>query len=286
MVLRALDDVRGVLAEEDRVEEDPVRDPVHGLHGLFFAADLGRVEHDRDPLGPDAAQRLDGEAVREVEVVHGRERGGGLGAARRVVAVAVAEVRRAPRLVEGPPGVDAVGEAGADDRGVVAEALGGLALGPAAAVLKGLREVPVVERRHRLDAGLDELVDEPVVEVEALGVGRSGAVGLDARPGDGEAVGVDAEGLHEGDVLVDPVVVVAGHGAGLAAPGLAGGRREGVPNGLAPAVLGRRALDLVGGRGGSPQEALGKGQLRHRYAPFANYSAVTSVTAVGCRAPE
>ena len=35
---------------------------------------------------------------------------------------------------------------------------------PAAVVLERLRQVPVVERDHRLDPGLEEAVDEPVVE--------------------------------------------------------------------------------------------------------------------------
>ena len=61
---------------------------------------------------------------------------------------------------------------------------------PAAVVLERLRQVPVVERDHRLDAGREQLVDEPVVEREPLGVGPALAGRLDPRPRDREAVAV------------------------------------------------------------------------------------------------
>ena len=106
----------------------------------------------------------------------------------RVHAAAVAQVGRAPRLVERGPGADPVAEAGVHDLGVLGEGLGGLPVGPAAPVLQGLRQVPVVERDDRVDALAEQLVGQPVVEVQAAGVDRAGAVGLDPRPGDREPV--------------------------------------------------------------------------------------------------
>ena len=61
---------------------------------------------------------------------------------------------------------DAVAEPAGDRLGVLDERLGGRARRPAAGVLERLRQVPVVERRERLDAVREQLVDEPVVEVE------------------------------------------------------------------------------------------------------------------------
>ncbi len=60
--------------------------------------------------------------------------------------------------------VDAVAEAFGDGGGVRGEVFGGVAFGPAAAVLEGLGQVPVVEGDRRGDAGVEEPVDEPVVE--------------------------------------------------------------------------------------------------------------------------
>ena len=47
--------------------------------------------------------------------------------------------------------------------GVVGEAPGGVALGPAAALFERLRQVPVVERREGADAGGEQRVDEAAV---------------------------------------------------------------------------------------------------------------------------
>ena len=52
-------------------------------------------------------------------------------------------------------------------RRVVGESPGGVASGPAAAILERLRQVPVVETRPRLDAGFEQRIDQPIVEVEA-----------------------------------------------------------------------------------------------------------------------
>src|SRR4051812_48614787 len=55
------------------------------------------------------------------------------------------------------------------------------------------------------------------------------------------------------------MVVVIGDVAGLTVMGLALPVRERVPYGRTLAVLVRRSLDLVGRRGGAPQEPFGKG---------------------------
>src|SRR5256886_16438748 len=78
--------------------------------------------------------------------------------------------------------------------------------------------------------------------------------GLDARTGDGEAVGAQPERGEQGHVLAVAVVGVAGDVAGVAAADLSWRVAEGVPHRGAPAVGGRRSLDLVGGRRCSPGE--------------------------------
>ena len=130
--------------------------------------------------------------------------------------------------------------------------------GPAAAILERLRQVPVVERDERLDAVREQLVDEAVVEVEAGGVHAAAALGEDPRPRDREAVGVETERAHQADVVAIAVVGVARDAAVVAVEDLPGRRREAVPDALAAAVLGHRALDLVGGGRGAPDEPVGK----------------------------
>lgn len=72
---------------------------------------------------------------------------------------------------------------------VVDEALAGLAVVPATGILQRLRQVPVVERWHGLDAALQQRIDQPRVMVEAGGIRRAAPIGLDPRPRDREAVG-------------------------------------------------------------------------------------------------
>ena len=176
----------------------------------------------------------------------------------RVAADGVADEGRHPRLVERRPVLDAVVQPVVDRRGVLGEALGRVALGPAAAVLQRLREVPVVERDPRADALGEQRLDQPHVEVQALLVERPAAVGLQARPGEREAVPADPEVGHQGDVLLVAVVVVVGDVARVAVLHLAGGVRERVPDRRLAAVLVDGALDLVARGRGAPGEAVGE----------------------------
>ena len=67
---------------------------------------------------------------------------------------------------------DPVAQLRADIAGVVGKGFRRFGRLPAAdAVLQRLRQIPVIERRVRLDAVGEQLVDQAVVEREPLGVG-------------------------------------------------------------------------------------------------------------------
>ena len=221
--------------------------------GVFGEADFGAG------LGV-GADGLDSEAVGEHGVMAdlvdaaGRELETG-----GVAAVAVADVDEGAHLVEGHEVLDAIGEMLGDVAGVGGEGFGGVAGLPAAFVFEGLGQIPVEEGAVGLNVVGEQFVDEAVVEVEALGVGCAGALRIDARPGDGEAVGLEAEGLHESDVFFVAMVVIVGDVAGVSVVGLAGGVGEGVPDGGAATVFVDCAFDLIGGGGGAPEEAFRKG---------------------------
>ena len=55
---------------------------------------------------------------------------------------------------------------------VLGEPLGDVAIQPAAAVVERRRQVPVIERDRRLDALLEQRVDQAVVEVEPCALTR------------------------------------------------------------------------------------------------------------------
>ena len=79
---------------------------------------------------------------------------------------------------------------------------------------------------------------------------------LDAAPLDGEAVGVVAQLLGQGEVLLEAVVVVAGDAGDAAVVDVAALLFPGPP-----VVLGAVALHLVGGGGAAPVEACGEADV-------------------------
>ncbi len=169
--------------------------------------------------------------------------------ARRMPAFEMADHGGAEGLVDGDPLGHHVAEAIEHRLGVVTEVADHGAAGPAAPVLQWLRQVPVVERDHRLDTPGVQAVHQPPVEVEALLADRPGAVGDDPRPRDGEPVGGQAQLREQIEVFLEPVIVIAGDVTGVAVCHRAGHPAECVPDRPSPAVFVRGALDLVrGGR--------------------------------------
>ena len=243
-----------VAPQQHGLEEHPVPQRVEELGGPDVGLVLGRRPHRRVVVGaphalrPRRAQRDRPASVGEQQVVGDVQRVEHQLPPRGVDADGVPEHRGDVGLVDRHPVGDAIGETLGHDRGVLLEPVDGAAVEPAAVVLERLGQVPVVERGHRVDPGGQQLVDEPVVEVQARGVDGSATVGLDPRPGDGEAVVPGAELLHQPDVLDVAVVVTRGGRARGAVPHHAGGGGEGVPD-RRPAAL-CRTLDLVrrGGR--------------------------------------
>ena len=178
----------------------------------------------------------------------------------RVAPLVVADERRHPGLIEGHPVVDPVAEHFECRAGEVGETARGVATGPAAvAILERLRQVPVVERRHRADATLEKAVDKPLVEVEAGLVAPPIAIGKQARPGDAEAVRRQAEVGHQVDVRLESTVVVVCDVAGRPVFDVARRVAEPVPDRLAPTVGADAPFDLVTGRRRAPQEARREG---------------------------
>jgi hypothetical protein len=170
----------------------------------------------------------------------------------------IARIGERAELVDGEDVLHAVGELVGDISGVLSEGFGRVARLPATLVLQRLRQVPMVQRGERLDAGSLQLIDETVVEIDALRIGLAGSLRKNAGPGDGEPVGFRADVLHQRDVFLVTVIVVVGDIAGVAVSDVAGRVRVSVPDRLALAVLVPRAFDLVSRGGGAPIETVGE----------------------------
>ena len=130
---------------------------------------------------------------------------------------------------------------------------------PAAdAVLQRLRQIPVIQRRVGFDAVFQELIDQPVVEIEPLGIRSAAAFRKHPRPRDRKSIGLDAEIPDQADVFLVAMVVIVGAVGVAAVLDLARRVRESVPDRTAAAVFVDGAFDLIGRRGGAPDEIFRK----------------------------
>src|SRR5215208_3301861 len=94
----------------------------------------------------------------------------------RMTTKAIAKIDEHPEFIHGEPVVNAVGQVRGDVAGVVTKRLCCVARFPAPAlVLQRLWEVPVIQCRERANAIREQLVDESIVEVQALWIRRSSA---------------------------------------------------------------------------------------------------------------
>ena len=169
-------------------------------------------------------------------------------------------------FVERAPQGDNVSERLEHEPRVFGEPVHDVAVQEAAAVLQFLRQVPVVQRGVGREAQLQHLVDGALVEVNALLIDPSRAVGHYPRPGKREAVGIDAQAAHHRELLRVFVVIVAGNIRGLSPVYFARGAGKNVPYLSAFAVLERRAFDLRRRGGNAPLEPFREimsGQFRH-----------------------
>src|SRR5664280_29186 len=158
-------------------------------------------------------------------------------------AEAEAKQREDRRLVEGGEALDPVAVAGRYKGGVVGEPSDTVSCRPAAEIVERLRHVPVVEAPPRLDAGFEDRVEQAVVERQPRLIRCPASLRQHARPGDRKPVRLNAEPLHEADVLEIAMVVIAGDVAGVVVGDLALLAMR-IPDTEPAAVFAHRALDL------------------------------------------
>ena len=92
---------------------------------------------------------------------------------------------------------------------------------PAALFFQRLGQVPVIQSYIRLDPGFQQSIHKGIVIGKAFLVPVCAAVGGNAGPCHGKAVGFQVHGLQQCKVLFPAVVAVAGNVTGLAPVGAA-----------------------------------------------------------------
>ncbi len=174
----------------------------------------------------------------------------------RLLETSIPDVDERMELVHREEVRDPVAELLGDEPGVVRERLGGVSGSPPSTVLQRLWQVPVVQRRERLDPRREQLVDQAAVEVDAGRVRLADAVREDPWPGDREPVRIDAQLSHERDILAIAMVVIVRDVPGITVADLPGSVGVGVPDRRTLPVLPSRALDLIRGGRHAPPEPL------------------------------
>src|SRR3984957_19804914 len=164
-----------------------------------------------------------------------------------------------PRFVVCEKRAHTIAEMPRDQRSIVRESLCGVPIGPTAVlVLQRRRQIPVIQRRKRLNVAFEQAVNEPVIELQATAVDGTVTGRLDSGPGNGKAISLDAERRDQVQVRFQAVVVIAGDLAVGAVRRRAWAEAELVPDGGALAVGARRAFDLESAARDPPQEILWK----------------------------
>ena len=173
-------------------------------------------------------------------------------------AAAVAQPHAALRLIEGKivphPPLKVCGDCG----GIPGKGFCRIGIQPAALVLQGLRQIPVVERDIGLDPCRKQRIDQPVIPGKARRVDCPCALREDARPGNREPVRLQMHLFHQCNILCPAVVAVAGDIPGIAVPCFARRMAEGIPDGQSPATLLYCTLDLIGCGCRAPDEIFRK----------------------------
>ena len=171
---------------------------------------------------------------------------------------AVAQGHGALGFVQGEIVPDPALKMPGDHFGIAAEGLGGVSIAPAATVLQGLGQLPVVQGQVGENARIQTAVYQPVIVPKPRFVPVSVPQGIHSGPADGEAIGLHPKFFQQGQVLLRTAVAVAGNVAGVAVGDGSGNVTEPVPDALAASVGGGASFYLVGAGCGAPEKVFGE----------------------------
>ena len=131
-------------------------------------------------------------------------------APRSMRAFQITQIDNGGGFVEQHPIGNAVAERARDNVHVVSKTRSRIAIGPAPGIFQGLRQIPVVERYKRADSRFQQGINEAAVVIDAFEIRRAGPGGLNARPGNREAVTVQIHRAHKRDVFAPAMIGIAG----------------------------------------------------------------------------
>ena len=185
---------------------------------------------------------------------------------RGVLSGAVAHFYDAGRLVEGEPLMYPAFEVLCHLCGIACKRACRFLTAPAALFFQRLGQVPVIQSYIRLDPGFQQSIHKGIVIGKAFLVPVCAAVGGNAGPCHGKAVGFQVHGLQQCKVLFPAVVAVAGNVTGLAPVGAARCVGKNIPDAQSLTALCGTAFDLIGRCCSTPDKFFWK--FSHNSFPF------------------
>ena len=142
--------------------------------------------------------------------------------------------------------------------GIVSESIGRLAIDPAARFFQRLGVIPVVKRDKGCDVGLEQAVDQSIVEGQACLVDLAPTGGHHPGPAYAQSIGSEIQRLHQFHIDSPSVIVVASHVARFAGEYLPLRMGKPIPDTFAFAIGIPGAFNLIRCRRRAPQKILGE----------------------------
>ena len=130
---------------------------------------------------------------------------------RRFAAVAVSQIGKATNLIQRNPVFHFPVKRPHHRVGIFLKSRDRDGTHPPAAILQRLRQIPMEKSNPRSDPGLRHRIEQPVIKIEPRLIQRAIALRINPRPRQGQPVIPDAELTHQRKILLEAVIVVAGH---------------------------------------------------------------------------
>ncbi len=179
----------------------------------------------------------------------------------------VTQPDKALRLVQGKEVRDPVAEPLRRQLCKLRQPFGAFRVHPAAALVKRIRHIPVVQGDIRRNPVFQKRVDQLIVKLHARFVDLPRALRQQPRPGNRKTVCFQPHFLHQGDILPETVVVVARDISVMPAENMTRLVRVNIPHILPFAVLVKRPFNLISAGRSAPYKILCK------HFMFLSYSA-------------
>jgi len=128
---------------------------------------------------------------------------------RRVFAKGITQMAGTPRLVDGKPGFHSVTKMAGNHTGVPSKGIHNGTIQPGS--LQGGWQIPMVKGCHGLNISLQKRIHQPAVKIQAGLIDLSATLWQDARPGNRETVGFKTQRLHQLDIFLPAVIMIAGN---------------------------------------------------------------------------